>query len=149
MKRKQLSKSEIRELNEKVKAFGIELSKKDKVELIDDNIVLANEKPFFFYHEGRLVPHLKLLLENMCLPKVTVDMGAVKFVVNGADVMRPGITKIDENINKDNLVAVVDEKHGKPLSVCIAMFDGPEMSSMDSGKVLRNIHFVGDELWDA
>jgi len=129
------------------KEANFSVSKKDVVELMDGKIVLINKKPSFFYHEKKLVPTLKLLQEQEILKKVVVDMGAVKFVVSGADVMRPGIKEVDSGIEKDEAVVVVDENNKKPLAVCIALFNSEEMVSMSSGKVLKSIHHVGDELW--
>ena len=74
-------------------------------------------------------------------------MGAVKFVASGADVMRPGIKEIDPAIKKDDLVVVVDITHKKPLCVAHAQFSGEEMQKMGKGKVLKNVHYVGDEIW--
>ena len=88
-----------------------------------------------------------MLQERNVLKKITVDMGAVKFVVNGADIMRPGIVEIEEGILKDEFVAVIDKNNQKPLAVGIALFSSEEMKSMTSGKVIKNIHYVGDELW--
>ena len=110
-------------------------------------IILINRKPSFFYHDGQAVPTLKFLQVNDVLKKITVDMGAVKFVVNGADIMRPGIVEIEEGIAKDEFVAVIDKNNKKPLAVGIALFDAEEIRKMSSGKVIKNIHYVGDELW--
>jgi PUA domain protein len=129
------------------KEANFEVSKKDVVELMDDKVVFINKKPSFFYHEGKLIPTLKLLQEHELLKKVVVDMGAVKFIVSGADVMRPGIREIDGEIKKDDAVVVVDMNNRKPLAVCVAMYDSEKMREMSSGKVLKNIHYVGDELW--
>ena len=74
-------------------------------------------------------------------------MGAVRFVVNGADVMRPGIVEIEDGISKDDLVSVIDKNNRKPLAVGIALFSAEEMKAMSTGKVIKNIHYVGDELW--
>ena len=74
-------------------------------------------------------------------------MGAIRFVVNGADIMRPGIVEIEAGIKKDDFVAVVDKNNQKPLAVGIALFSSEEMKAMSSGKVIKNIHYVGDELW--
>ena len=51
-------------------------------------------------------------------------MGAVKFMSSGADVMRPGITELDHEIKKDEIVVVVDQTHKKPLCVSKALFSG-------------------------
>ncbi len=74
-------------------------------------------------------------------------MGAVKFVTSGADIMRPGIVHIDEGITKDDAVAIVDQTHKKPLAVGIALHSSEEMQKVSSGKVVKNIHYVGDWIW--
>jgi len=79
---------------------------------------------------------------------VVVDMGAVGFVTKGADVMTPGIVDADECIQEHDYVWVCDEKHRKPLSVGTALMTGEEMKSKKTGKAIKNIHFVGDRLWD-
>ncbi len=146
MKRTQLRSKDI---SKEVELYKVDISKKDQVELIEDQykIILLNKKPAFFYFENKAVPTLKFLQENNVLKKITVDMGAVKFVVNGADIMRPGIVEIEESITKDEFVCVIDKNNHKPLAVGIALFNAEEMKAMKSGKVIKNIHYVGDELW--
>jgi len=146
MKRTQLRSKDI---SKELESYGVEISKKDQVELVENKykIILINKKPAFFYYDGKPVPTLKYLQENNVLKKITVDMGAVKFMVNGADVMRPGIVEIEEGITKDEFVAVIDKNNKKPLAVGVALFDFEEMKKMSSGKVIKNIHYVGDELW--
>ncbi|MFW5929963.1 MAG: PUA domain-containing protein, partial [Halobacteriota archaeon] len=78
---------------------------------------------------------------------VTVDAGAVEFVTNGADVMRPGITDVSEDIEEDDLVVVVEENHGKALAVGRALTDADDMLG-DGGRVVETLHHVGDELWE-
>ena len=126
MKRKQLKS---KDLNRQLGHYNINLSKKDQVELLEDEklkLILINKEPSFFYYQGREVPTLKYLQSHDLLKKITVDMGAVKFVVNGADVMRPGITEIEE-IPKDDFIVVIDENNKKPLSVGVALFGAEEM----------------------
>jgi len=78
---------------------------------------------------------------------VTVDMGAVKFVYNGADVMAPGIVDADPAIKVGDIVWVRDEKNLRPLAVGEALMAGPEMVASEKGKAVRSIHHVGDPLW--
>ena len=147
MKRTQLRS---KDLNKDLEAYKVEISKKDQAELVEDKykIILVNKKPAFFYYDNdKLVPTLKYLQENDILKKITVDMGAVKFVVNGADIMRPGIVDIEAGIAKDEFIVVIDKNNHKPLAVGIALFGSEEMKGMASGKVIKNIHYVGDELW--
>ena len=101
----------------------------------------------FFYLEGKLVPTLKLLLQRQFLKQVVVDMGAVKFVSSGADVMRPGIVELDHTIKKDEFAAVVDQTHKKPLCIAKALYSGEEIIALKQGKVLKAVHWVGDSIW--
>jgi PUA domain protein len=78
---------------------------------------------------------------------VTVDAGAVSFVSDGADVMRPGIVEADAAIADGDLVVVAEETHGKVLAVGRARTDGEDMVG-ESGKVVESIHHVGDDLYE-
>ncbi|PSQ44424.1 RNA-binding protein [Halobacteriales archaeon SW_7_68_16] len=78
---------------------------------------------------------------------VTVDAGAVSFISDGADVMRPGIVEADDTIDAGDLVAINEEGHGKFLAVGRARTDGDDMVG-DSGKVVDSIHHVGDDLFE-
>ncbi len=78
---------------------------------------------------------------------VTVDMGAVKFVYNGADIMAPGIVDADPEIKPRDLVWIRDEKNLRPLAIGEALMSGPEMVASEKGKAVRSIHNVGDALW--
>ncbi|MBI4918902.1 RNA-binding protein [archaeon] len=147
--RKNLSKSEVKELNVKLKElYNLEefFNKKD-ILILEDNLIKKDNELLFFYHENNPVPTLKLLMKNNFLKKITVDMGAVKFVINGADIMRKGIKKIDETIKKGDYVTVIDETHSKPLAVGVALLNYAEMQKQTEGKSIQNIHRVGDELW--
>jgi PUA-domain protein len=150
LKKVTLRKSETKELNEKTAVFGFNITKNDKVEIADGSLVLVNDKVAFFKISEKIIPSLKTALEGkVTLKKIIVDMGAVKFVVSGADIMRPGIVFIDEGIIKGEIIAVLDEKNKKPLAVGEAFFDTFEMKNMTSGKAVKNLHYVGDKLWNA
>ena len=78
---------------------------------------------------------------------VTVDMGAVPYIYNGADVMVPGIVEADPVIAPGDFVWVRDERNKRPLAIGEALLSGPAMVAQDKGKAVRSIHHVGDELW--
>ena len=78
---------------------------------------------------------------------VTIDMGAVPFIINGADCMGPGIVEADENINIGDLVWIRDEKNKVPLAVGISERSGAELIAKKNGKAIKMIHNVGDKLW--
>jgi PUA-domain protein len=147
--RKQLNKSEVKGLNRAIsELYGVTdfISRKDNAEQVD-NLVLVNKKPLFFLSDNKPVPTLRFLLEKQILKTVTVDMGAVKFVTQGADVMGPGIAAFDSGVRKDEFVVVVDERNRKPLAVGILLRDVDEIK--EKGKAIRNLHFVGDRIWDS
>jgi PUA-domain protein len=140
----------VKELNRQIEHLGVNYHKKDQVVLLEDDkykLIMVNKKPEFFYYEEKIVPTLKLLQDKDILKKITVDMGAVKFVVNGADIMRPGIVEIEDGIIKDDFIVIVDVNNKKPLAVGIALLPTEEMRNATGGKVIQNIHYVGDDLW--
>lgn len=143
---KQLRKSEIKDLNKKLKSYDVHLSKKDKV-IINDDVIEINNIARFFLCDEIAIPLLNTDSAND-LKKITVDMGAVKFVASGADIMRPGIVDADEKIEKDEPVAIVDENNRKVIAIGIALFSGKELLEQKTGKVVRNIHFPGDKFWN-
>lgn len=81
-------------------------------------------------------------------PVVTVDSGAVKFVCNGANIMRPGIVKIDGEFGPGDILIVKEQKYSKPIAIGKAMMAREEMQSASKGPVVTNLHYVGDKFWD-
>ncbi|MFP4402802.1 MAG: DUF1947 domain-containing protein [Candidatus Woesearchaeota archaeon] len=156
MNKKQLRKSEIKELNDLINSnysSFFNFNKKDNVEVVktdDFKLVLLDNEVVFLYYNDLIIPSLKFILKNNNLPikRIAVDMGAVKFVTSGADIMRPGIVDIDDGINEKDIVIVVDENNKKPLAVCLALFNSDKLKEMTTGKVLKNIHYVGDKIWN-
>ncbi len=78
---------------------------------------------------------------------VTVDMGAVKFVANGADVMGPGIVDVEASVVEGDLVWIRDERNMRPLAVGRSLVPSSEMAGKPKGKAISSIHYVGDRLW--
>jgi PUA domain protein len=94
-----------------------------------------------------LVPTLLFDKALMSFSKITVNMGAVPHICNGADLMAPGIVKIEGNFNTNDYVLVVDERHQKPLAIAIALLGSQDARNLQRGKVAKNLHYVGDDLW--
>jgi len=128
--------------------FKIDYSSIETGKIEDFEFIFLDGVPYFFQINGTLFYTLKGLLSFH--PKhryVVVDMGAVKFVTNGADVMAPGIVDADENINTDDMVWICDETHRKPLAVGVAVMSGPEMVNATKGKAIIMKHYIGDDIW--
>jgi PUA domain protein len=144
-----LRKDKIRELrgllDGEVKALAEKLREDVEVfELAEGKLVVAQGEPVFILGE-RPVPHLGIVGE-LGLKEVVVDMGAVGPVCRGADVMAPGVVRADSEIRIGELVVVTDERHRKPLAVGEALVPGERMSGRE-GRVVKNLHHVGDKFW--
>ncbi|MFB6178558.1 MAG: RNA-binding protein [Halorientalis sp.] len=122
----------------------------EKVELEDSafDLVLVDGELAVGYLEDE--PFLTVRGANEYEPSrriVTVDAGAISFVSNGADVMRPGITEATDDIEAGDLVVIAEETHGKILAIGRARTSGDDMAG-EEGKVVDSIHHVGDELYE-
>ena len=152
--RHRLKSKDIRQINDDLKkTFTIEFfNEKSSVETGeygDKKVILIDGEPCFMFYEDKIIFTLHGL--NKFKPKqnfVVVDMGAIKFVANGADVMAPGIADADTNIIENDQVWICDEVHKKPLAIGIANMTGEQMISENKGKAIKTIHYVGDDLWN-
>ena len=153
-----IQKSQIRELQDELlkqydeKFVAQIFPKKARIELIQtdagDTLYAVNNVLKLWKSKDRYIPVLTLLLNKQVdLKKIVVDKGAIRFVTNAADVMRPGITHIEPSIKKGNIVVIVDENHDRALAIGKAMFDAKEMEDKNSGKVVKNLHTIQDNVW--
>jgi PUA domain protein len=121
----------------------------DTAEIEGTRFIFVEDVPCFMYVDDKIIFTLTGL--NRYKPKnrfVVVDMGAVRFVTNGADVMAPGVVDADQNIMEGDEVWVCDEKHHKPLAIGFAVMSGEEMINEKKGKAVQIVHYVGDKIWD-
>ena len=115
----------------------------------ESSVIFVDQRPLIIRTKDLLLPSLRFDELINTLPKIVVDMGAVAHLANGAQVMRPGIKQIRGSFGKGDLVVIVDEKFGKAISIGIAEMDSNAMQSTSKGKVIANVHFVGDVLWQS
>lgn len=149
-KRHHVRKDRAKEIASALAPFGIELDGTVELGEADDfEIVLLNGEPVAFHSPEGFAPTVRGLLKwEPESRRVTVDMGAVKFVYNGADVMAPGIVAADPGIEEGDLVLIDEEQHHKPLAVGLALMSSEEMVERSSGRAVESLHHVGDELWN-
>jgi PUA-domain protein len=110
------------------------------------DLIFVDGRPLLMIIEGQ--PFFTVLGAIELKPNkrlVVVDSGAVRFIVNGADVMKPGIVSADPKIAAGDLVVVVEERHKKPLAIGRALIPGTEMKG--EGKAIKSLHHVGDQVW--
>jgi PUA-domain protein len=146
------AKALLREVVERFK-FDLEAvaGHKVNVEVVEaeaGKLILVDGRPLLFDVDDVVFPTLLFSEFLEKVPKIVVDMGAVPYVCKGADVMAPGIVKVDGEFVKGDLVVVVDVKHGKPLALGEAMFDSETVKATKKGAVVRSIHYVSDKIWD-
>ncbi len=112
-------------------------------------IFFFNGKPLLARSNGKIFPTLFFQELFSVFPKIVVDMGAVPYVCKGADVMAPGIVSVNGEFEENDIVIVVDERHSKPLAVGLAQLSSENMKTVKGGKIVKNLHYVGDKLWYA
>ncbi|AIC14726.1 PUA domain containing protein [Nitrososphaera viennensis EN76] len=126
----------------KVKTFKVYEVDESKHLLVSDEITCVQVKDY-------VIPFLAGKPETLAqFPSVRVDMGAVKFVCNGAKVLRPGIVEFG-SFKKGDIVTVQDQTHGKMLAVGIALEDSETAKTMQKGYVVDNLHYISDKIWEA
>lgn len=144
MKRKAAKKllAELSDTFVDLQAGKVETAKFEEKELylFDESIEFVKDENGFYPFLGGSY------LDN--LPKVVVDMGAIRFVCNGADVMAPGITDMGA-FGVGDIVVIRDVTHGKALAIGVAKKSSVDIEMSKKGKVIKNLHYVGDKLWGA
>ena len=150
--RHRLKKRDIKDIEQQIEdEFFIKINLGDSVEtgsIIDINVILVDNIPCFTVTNKKIFFTMQGLYRFK--PKknfIVVDMGAVKFVTNGADVMAPGIVDADKSIVENSQVWICDETHHKPLATGVALMDGQQMISESKGKAVKLLHYIGDSLW--
>ncbi|UCH31923.1 MAG: DUF1947 domain-containing protein [Candidatus Bathyarchaeota archaeon] len=113
-----------------------------------ERIYFVEKEPILIESNGRIFPSLTAfkILSNM--PQIIVNMGAIAPICNGADVMAPGIVKYEKDFNEGDFVVVLDEQHRKPIAITLSLYNTKKAKQFKSGKILKNIHHVGDKLWN-
>jgi len=147
-----ISKSETSKILEQMKSqWKIELPKQKNVKTHD-----VNEKGLIITGNGItavkigevILPFLDDIPILEKFPYVTVDMGAVKFVCKGANIMRPGITKFSD-FESGEIVCVVEESQNKFLAVGKAEMSSKELEDTKKGEVIKNMHYISDIFWES
>jgi len=147
-----ISKSETSKILEQINSqWKIELPKQKNVKTHD-----VNEKGFIITGNGItavkigevILPFLDDIQILEKFPYVTVDMGAVKFVCKGANVMRPGITRFSD-FESGEIVCVIEESQNKFLAVGKAEMSSKEVEDANRGEVIKNIHYISDDFWES
>ncbi len=151
MKSNLISKSETTSLLKIVsERWGMELPKIKNLkvhQITNDAQIIIGEGIKILKINDDYLPFLSETETLEKFPNVTVDMGAIKFMCKGANLMRPGIKKFTE-FEKDKLVCIVEESQHKFLAVGKAMVSSSELEEMEKGEVIKNMHYISDNFWE-
>ena len=151
MKSNLISKSESSTILKDISSkWKLELPKTKNLKvhnIIDDAQLIIGEGFKALKIDDEYLPFLSEteILEKF--PNVMVDMGAVRFMCKGANVMRPGIKKFSE-FDKGEIVCIIEESQHKFLAIGKSIIASSEMESMEKGEVLKNLHFISDKYWE-
>jgi PUA domain protein len=110
-------------------------------------IYLVNGNPSYVRKNNNLFPVLSNEKLVNLLNRITVDMGAIPYICNGADVMAPGVVNVSGDFDYGVLVTIIDENHGKAIAIGKAAFNSKDIRNSEKGKVVTILHYVGDRIW--
>lgn len=123
----------------------------------------VNEHTFAYSIDGRplffqiqldkktscVCPNLKLVLEYPdLLPCVYVDEGAVKALINGADLKAPGVKGCPNDFEVNSIVAVRLLEHEEAFALGIAVMSSEDLKKKPNGNAIKIHHILKDELWN-
>lgn len=148
-----LKNKKIKEIKKELGNYQEIIPKKSQVELvkIDEfpDILLIDGQPLLMQINGKTIPTLHAMVNGEITTKyATVDMGAINYVIKGADIMSPGIVDADESIEAGETIVIIEETHHKPLAIGTSLISGKEMVENNKGKAIENLHYVGDQIWE-
>jgi len=134
----------------------------------DEGRSKESEPSFFQSRDGPVLPSLKLVHQypQLEFAKVTVDQGAIPFILGGANIMCPGLTNPggympedgagggdgDDGFPKDGLekgAGVVVYAEGKELALAVGVMklSSSVVRSKNKGMGIEVAHFLGDGLY--
>ena len=119
-----------------------------KVVSEDITLIAFSDLPVLILVEHEVFPTLiavKLSGINS-LPHAVVDEGAVKHLLNGADVMAPGIIEVT-NFQIGDIVSVWNPNKTAPLVIGKALMSSSEILTKKRGRAIKNMHYAGDKIW--
>ena len=155
MKKWVLSRRDSVEMIQKIESslgLSLNLSKSAQAECAEpeEGVVFVTLDGLEFVQVGdSFFPYLGSPGAVALFPSAVVDEGAIRFLLNGADVMRPGIRKLDDWGAAGRIVVVKEEKKGRAIAVGPSAVTGPEAATMTKGSCIKNSHHVGDRYWNA
>jgi len=156
LKRQVASKHDSRDYIERVQSSSgmkLDVSRSSQVEIVEPQpgftFLVIDGGYTFLEKDGAIIPFVGSQPTLALLPSAYIDEGAIKYILKGADVMRPGIVRYDQWGGSDTLVAVRDDKKGRGLAVGRTSVASEEMAGLSKGVSIKNLHHAGDGFWES
>ncbi|CAL8097888.1 unnamed protein product [Calicophoron daubneyi] len=106
---------------------------------------------FFCQRDGPFIPTLKLLHKYpFLLPHLQVDRGAIKHVLNGSNIMCPGLTSPGARMTQvpqESVVAIMAEGKQHALAIGLTKLSSDDILDINKGVGVENLHYLNDGLW--
>jgi PUA domain protein len=152
-RRHRLRRKEAREFLDKVSTSLqiIKLRTEKNIEIVKINshqLFFISGVPTIIAFNDEVFPTLSNQDILTQLPAIVVDRGAVPHICNGADLMAPGIVRINDDFEVDRIIVVVDATHLKAISIVKSLYASHQILVKKRGKVAINLHYIGDKLWN-
>eukprot|EP01024_Parvocaulis_polyphysoides_P017050 TRINITY_DN17539_c0_g1_i6.p2 TRINITY_DN17539_c0_g1~~TRINITY_DN17539_c0_g1_i6.p2 ORF type:complete len:187 (-),score=26.74 TRINITY_DN17539_c0_g1_i6:535-1095(-) len=115
-------------------------------------VVVGNEFLFFGDRDGPWLPVLRLLHKYPeMMPRLRADVGAIKFVLGGANIMCPGLTSpgatIHDEVGAKAAVAIYAEDREHAMAVGRTEMSTQDIRKINKGIGVENLHYLNDGLW--
>mmetsp|Transcript_6707 Transcript_6707/g.8324 ORF Transcript_6707/g.8324 Transcript_6707/m.8324 type:complete len:205 (+) Transcript_6707:96-710(+) len=113
----------------------------------------SNVPLFFQSRDGPLLPSLKLVhaYPDLGFTQVTVDKGAIPFVLGGANIMCPGLTNpgavMEDGLEKGRGVVIMAEGKEFALAVGVMKMSSEDIRRKNKGIGVEVAHYLGDGLY--
>jgi malignant T-cell-amplified sequence len=137
------------------------LPKKSQLDALKlpDRVTLysLDDVPLFFQHmDDPILPHLKVVHKYPdSFKRISIDRGAIRFVMSGATLMVPGLTSAggrlpdaEEEVKAGEVVTVGAEGKEEVCMVGVLEVGTEEMKRKKKGPAIERGHYLGDGLWN-
>ncbi|KAH9854029.1 hypothetical protein C2E23DRAFT_867550 [Lenzites betulinus] len=120
------------------------------------SIYTLHGEPLIFQHfDGPYFPTLRLLHKYPALlPPVTIDRGAIRFLLAGAHMMCPGLTSAGgrlpaaaDALPANTPVAIHAEGKEHAAAVGILKLPTEDIKRINKGVGVETVTYLGDDLW--
>ena len=117
------------------------------IKLNELNLLVINNIPLMLFRPdfSLFYPYIESVGYFKC-PLIIVDRGAVPHILQGADVMVPGILSC-EMFSSGDIVYIKGENTPRVIAVGKSLIDSSEIKNMKRGKAIKTLHYVGDKIW--